>query len=459
MLGSQTYGYRKVMQPDGKRHVVIEEKEAEMIRLIFNYCSEGYGARAISGFLLERGYYNRRGNPITESTIRRIIRNPLVTGTMIMNKVKFDFNSKTLISLEPSQWIWKEDAVPPIITAEVWRDANAKMDARIKTVDVRSNGLKCGLYKGKSCFSGKIICGICGKPYYRISKMREGELKTHWGCSTYVKHGKTKGGCSGLTLAEKLLIEILGKTAREHFMVSGDKNVIIKELLSVFDRSLKDHDESWKKNMLRGELQTISGRRTLLLKKYLDGRVTDELYVQTDKKLSEDADRAKEKLALFADDFPEPEMYKKRLREIEAFLQKEGFDEALVYAFLEKVSRIVIYRDCLEIEPAVFQISNESRGSRAGVLGGITRISLEDYGISNTEDSLKRAKIKICEMIAENPRITIAEMAERLGVGRRTVSERMTEMKKEGVIETRGHGPGTVRCIKENGVYGGKDKK
>lgn len=453
MLGSQTYGYRKVMQPDGKRSVVIEETEAEMIRLIFDYCREGYGARAISGFLLERGYHNRRGNPITESTIRRIIRNPLVTGTMIMNKVKFDFNSKTLITLEPSQWIWKEDAVPPIITAEVWRDANAIMDSRIKKGVVKADCGTCGINRGKSYFSGKIICGLCKMTYYKVSKMRAGETKTRWSCSTYVKFGKAERGCNGPTLDEQVLVKILGNVVREFFIDLRDEQQIVKEVVSAFDRALQGHGGSGKMKMLQEKLQTLTGRRELLLKKYLDGRVTDEIYAQMDKKLSRDAGRAKKELANLTDYLSEKESHEKRLVEIEEFLRKEGFEKALAYALLENADWIVIYPDYLEIQLAVSQLSHEGSGKQCGAEERCIRISLEDYEAGDKGSYLKRADKNICGMIEENPHITIEEMAERLGVGKRTVSVRIAGMKAEGVLETQGHGPGTARYVRTSGVH------
>lgn len=446
MLSSQTYGYRKVTQPDGKRTVMIEDKEAEMIRLIFDYCREGYGARAISGILLERGYVNRKGNPITESTIRRIIRNPLVTGTMIMNKTKFDFNSKTLIMLPSSQWIHKEGAVPPIITAKVWREANARMDERVKKgAEGGKSGGK-GVYAGSSHFSGKIACGLCERPYYKITKMRAGKRRTWWGCSTYVKLGKAKG-CPGLTLDETELIEIMGDVAREHFGAFQDKQAMIGEIISALDGVLQDSGDVEKANLLKKKLQSITGRRQLLLKKYLDGRVKDELYVQMDGNLQGEVDETKKELQLFDTDFPESRDREKRLGQIENFLGREGVEKALAYAFLDVIKKIVVYEDYLEIQLNTSCFSEESGENPGGAEGFSIKASLETHrGVGVF--SYAGAKKKICRLIAENPEITIEEIAKNLRIGKRTVSERMAELRAEGILETQGHGLGTVRYVK-----------
>ena len=66
------WGYEK---QNGK--LVIVEEEAELVRKIFTmYAIENIGIRTISIRLSKIGLNNKNGNPLTMSTVRRIITNP-----------------------------------------------------------------------------------------------------------------------------------------------------------------------------------------------------------------------------------------------------------------------------------------------------------------------------------------------------------------------------------------------
>ena len=65
--GRPPFGYRVV---DHK--LVIDEKEAEVVRLIFQYKGELCSVRAITDVLEEKGYVARNGKPFSPSTVQSI---------------------------------------------------------------------------------------------------------------------------------------------------------------------------------------------------------------------------------------------------------------------------------------------------------------------------------------------------------------------------------------------------
>ena len=65
---SRSLGYDKV-----NGELVINEKEAEVVRMIFNMYASGEGLRAISNTLYDMGYRNRSGNEIDPTTISRML--------------------------------------------------------------------------------------------------------------------------------------------------------------------------------------------------------------------------------------------------------------------------------------------------------------------------------------------------------------------------------------------------
>ena len=90
LLTNNTYGYRK--NPD--KSVSVHPEEAEMIRKIYRLAAQGYGSYTISNLLYADGIRNRNGNQLGETTIRRIIKNPLYKGTAVMHRKHFDFDKK-----------------------------------------------------------------------------------------------------------------------------------------------------------------------------------------------------------------------------------------------------------------------------------------------------------------------------------------------------------------------------
>lgn len=85
------FGYVK---NDGK--LVIDEHEAEMVRMIYKLYSTGdYSLRNISDILYSEGFKNHSGKPISHTTIKAIIQNPKYKGYYCGNKVKVvDYRTK-----------------------------------------------------------------------------------------------------------------------------------------------------------------------------------------------------------------------------------------------------------------------------------------------------------------------------------------------------------------------------
>lgn len=461
MLSSLTYGYRKVMQADGKRKVVIEEEEAGMIQLIFDYCKEGYGSRAISNILYSKGYRNRNGNQITEGSIRRILRNPLVMGTMVMNKVKFDFNTKLTVHTSPSEWIWKKEAVPAIISAKDWEEANRIMDSRVIHREAENGKRRSGINTGKFNFSGKIICGLCGKPYYRTSRTKKHERIVQWRCSTYMQAGRkhaerfksnagskkvnTGEGCDGISLYEELLIVILGDIAKEYFKDSEDKQALINEVMVTLEKILQEKENNGKSEELEKKQKTIQNRQELLLEKYLDGKIADEMYAQMDKKLHSELAHVEKKLGQIQSDLDMVHKARMRMEKIENSLQEGGFEQATAFSLLDAIKHIAVYSNHLTVVFNSFLMLGLEgfRGMQDEEEYAI-QISLEPYMSKQMNFAIEQSKKRICEMISQNPKITIAEMAIELNIGKRTAFSRVKDLKSEGRIGMKGRGPGTM---------------
>ena len=72
VLGNnRIWGYKK-----DRGKLVIDEKEARIVREIFEAYTRGLGVRRVCGLLEEKGYRNTNGNSFSFTTVRNILANP-----------------------------------------------------------------------------------------------------------------------------------------------------------------------------------------------------------------------------------------------------------------------------------------------------------------------------------------------------------------------------------------------
>ena len=105
---SRIFGYRK----DNKR-LVIDEKEAEMVRELFTlYATDKYSMKQLEDIFWSKGYRNNNGKKICHSTMSNTISNPKYKGYYVGNKVKIvDMFTKKQKFLPPEEWVMFKDRI------------------------------------------------------------------------------------------------------------------------------------------------------------------------------------------------------------------------------------------------------------------------------------------------------------------------------------------------------------
>ncbi|MDY3617777.1 recombinase family protein [Agathobaculum sp.] len=143
------------------RKLVINEREAEAVRLIFAMSREGLGHTQMRDRLNSGGYTTKRGRPFGKNSIHEILRNEKYTGVYIYNRsvaksVDGKFNRHAL--KDESEIIRLEGAVPQIIDKETFQRVQETFRRR------RHKGAR---HKAKEPYllTGKIVCGKCGSAY------------------------------------------------------------------------------------------------------------------------------------------------------------------------------------------------------------------------------------------------------------------------------------------------------
>lgn len=417
LITGNTYGYRKLSD----KSVVIEEKEAEIKRQMYELCAAGYGSRKISAILKEKGIMNRKGNPFSDSDIRRMIRNPINKGTVIMRKTHFDFDSKRTIRLPEEEQFVFENRIPAIVSKELWQKANDQISARYKkntlqnTQQARAKGY--GWNRGKSCLSGKLCCGICGKPFYRrLQKSKKTAETTHvWSCSVYLQ----QGGCRNLHIKEEVIYDFLMKNTKafsdDWVERSADKAKYILERLCVLEETQTRFYLEDKKKQLHTQMQ-------ILLDKLLDGVISDGIYKQRQEMLERDL----------------TELLLKKEESIVPVVKNFGnmkskIYKAMVQCLLRSIDSIHVYPDKLEIR----------KNKKVIVL-----LPEEEW---NYYRKKQREREAILNLIEENPHLTAKKISELMGISLSCVQYRILVLKKNGFIRFCGSGGKGYWQIKKTG--------
>ena len=159
------------------RKLVINEHEAEAVKIIFEMFADGHGYSEIISYLNEQGYTTKRGRIFGKNSLYEILSNEKYTGVFVFNKAaaKSDSRRNNHAYKTNDQIIRIEGGCPAIIGKKLFEKVQ-----RIKAKNRRNTGR----YHGKEFYllTGKVFCGVCGKRIQgnlRFSGERKNRLCTY----------------------------------------------------------------------------------------------------------------------------------------------------------------------------------------------------------------------------------------------------------------------------------------
>ena len=183
--GLPPYGYD--VDPETKR-LVINEHEAEAVRIIFKMFVRGEGYLTIADELNRLGYKTKRGTEFTKTSFYNMLRNEKYIGNYVYNRsqpkdVRGRRNGHTY--KDRSEWITNEGTVPAIIDVDTFNLAQQRQ-AEYRKKFPNSKAIETYL------LSGKIFCGECGSPYCgdRRKDKRRSRIIVKYICNLQKRRGK-----------------------------------------------------------------------------------------------------------------------------------------------------------------------------------------------------------------------------------------------------------------------------
>ena len=277
MGNSLIYGYRK-----DKGKLVVVEKEAEMVRMVYElYATGDYSTVKIERILQEKGYRNFKGGVISRNVLRKIIPNPKYKGWYCGNKVKVvDMFTKQQKFLDEEEWEMYPDYenVPPIVSEELWERANRVFSIRSQDIKQRRTS-----YKTSNLFTGKIICAEHNVPFYmKTRKSRKEDCDPTWVCSHRIKNGKDS--CSTFGIREKELSVIILEVLNS---MSDNYENLADKYMQMLNATATD-DASQTTAKLEVAIDRIHAKKDKLLELVIDGKLSNVEFEQHNTKANDE---------------------------------------------------------------------------------------------------------------------------------------------------------------------------
>ena len=272
------YGYYKESLEN--KLLKIEEKEKKVIETIFKMCADGIGTKKIANYLNNNNiptktqliceksgesYKTKKYKKVwIQSVVYQILRNSIYIGKR--NYLHETYNIPEL----------------RIIKDEVWNKAQEELDKR---------GVKVPFKKYVSLFdSKKIICGVCGKPYFRRKEenSKKSEFVGRYICSSR----RIQEPCENIGISTIKIERLIQSVILHRY-----KNILREQL---DNKELKNEIKELKNEIekLEKDLQKEINNEVNNIQKNNDGILDDDAYLIIWKKIKNNKDTIVSKINL-----------------------------------------------------------------------------------------------------------------------------------------------------------------
>lgn len=279
--------------PDTKT-ITVNPEGAEIVRYIFNRYVEGAGTTVIARELNEKLIPTQRGNPWGTTTVMGILTNEKYKGDVLQGKsITVDPISKRRIdNYGEEDMYYITDHHEAIISREIFEKAQ---EIRIKRGGGRRD-LKPGernKFSRQYAFSCMMKCRYCGSNYSRkvwhSSKVHD---KRIWGCYNASKYGKVN--CPDSKSIPEVVLE--NAFLESYRLLADTDQSILDEFLKRATKVIRAESDESKISSLNRRRNYIESRRKLLLDRYLDGKIEQTIYQDTDRKYQKDLEEVEREI-------------------------------------------------------------------------------------------------------------------------------------------------------------------
>ena len=262
----------------GKNKLEINEKEAEIVRFIFNEYSKGKGYKAITNKMNKLGYKTKKGNNFSVGSIRDILTNPVYIGEIRYN-VRQNWSEKRRRNINPNP-IRVKGKHEAIIDRELWDKVQLILESK--------KGKPSRIYDGEYPLTGILRCPKCGAGMVisrTTNTLADGTKKriAYYCCGNWKNKGTSV--CNSNTIRVDKANEYVFKKIEE--LVSNE--AMIKVVVKNINKERKDKVKPAKRLLgdIDKELEKLDKRKRKIFEAYEDDILTKEEFQTRKNELNE----------------------------------------------------------------------------------------------------------------------------------------------------------------------------
>ena len=347
IMGSCFFGYDRI----DKNTLVVNPREAEIVRFIFRRYLEGIGTYLIAKELEHEGVKTKKGNTRWyHRTVLGILKNEKYMGDLVLGKwwtPDYLTHERKRNEGEKPQYIF-QNRIQPIIDRETFEKVQAEIKRRSTT-----NGR--GRYSNRHAFSGKLRCGECGKGFQSVYQRNV----RYWKCVTRTKFGDKHKlsdgrelGCNQKMILREDVLQSIVLQLLKHMV--QDKSKIRAEAIEAVSKTIDIvRDKKTKSRVeLEKKISDITTQRLKLIDLCCQGLLTDDDLKLISAKYDDELSKLKAELG--QNSSPKPESVTKRgalkeeiIQHIDDVLSFETFNDEICREMIDQI--IIIDKTHFEI--------------------------------------------------------------------------------------------------------------
>lgn len=263
-----------------KNRLIINEKEAEAVRFIFNEYVNGKGYKAITNQLNKLGYKTKKGNDFSVGSIREILTNPVYIGKVRYN-VRQNWSEKRRRNINANPII-TDGIHESIIDEGLWDKVQAIMESK--------KGKPSRIYDGEYPLTGILKCPKCGAGMVIMrttNTLKDGTKKRiqYYACGNWKNKGTAVCNSNSIRVdkANEYVFNKISELLSNEKMVESIVNNINKERHKKINPAKKELERIDK------ELEKIDRKKTKLFEAYEEELISKEEFKERKDELNKRA--------------------------------------------------------------------------------------------------------------------------------------------------------------------------
>ncbi|MGB4589423.1 MAG: recombinase family protein [Clostridiaceae bacterium] len=281
--GGIVLGYDLITIPEegtkrNRTELIINEKEAHIVRRIFKSFTQGNGYKSITNQLNKEGHRTKKGNPFSVSGVRDILLNPLYIGKIRYN-VRQNWSEKRRKNLNPNP-ILVDGIHEPILDETTWSQAQAIFDS--------SAGKPARIYDGQYTLTGILKCPECGAGMVisrTVNTLKDGTKRrlVYYACGNWKNKGTSV--CHSNTIrVDKANAYVFSRITE---LISSGK--MVENIVAKINADRNDKINPAKKTIdqIPKDLQQLERRKSKLFEAFEDDIITQDDFRRRNDELNE----------------------------------------------------------------------------------------------------------------------------------------------------------------------------